>query len=80
MVYEVVLKCCVSINCIMKILHKTLALLMVFHYQFQLISFLSFLYQKKKNHERYGRLPKLPLAQGLLHLAITQIHEFHIRW
>lgn len=34
------------INCIMKILHKTLALSVVMHYQFQIISFLSFLYQK----------------------------------
>lgn len=61
------------INCIMKILHKTLAVSVVMHYQFQIISFLSFLY-KKKNHRKSLHPPKLPLALGLMHLTITQIY------
>lgn len=34
----------------------------------------------KKSHEKYRHLPTLPLAQGFLQLAITQIAEFHLKW
>lgn len=61
------------INCVMKILHRPLNgfSLSISNHQFSEFSV------PRKNHENYGNLPKLALAQGLLHLAVTQIHEFH---
>lgn len=56
---------CACLNCIMKILHKTLVLSMVFHSQFQIISFLRFLYQKKKKSWKIWTSSKITSSSGI---------------